>query len=108
MAARALTLFTVLLFSSSVSAIQVSANSPCASLCIDSPELDTSDPNSSSTRNADITCQDRLYGSSAAGIKWKSCMSCMQNSTFHQGSESDQGWFLCKSNQADRGRGTSF
>lgn len=77
--------------------LQVTPNSPCASTCIDSTTLDPSDPNSSNTRNADITCQDSHYGSSAASIKWQNCMSCLQNSTFAQGSENDQMWFLCMS-----------
>ena len=62
---------------------------------MDSTALDPSDPNSSNTRNADITCLDKNYGSSASGIKWQNCMSCLQNSTFSQGSENDQMWFLC-------------
>ena len=76
-------------------ALQVTPNSPCASICMDSTTLDPSDPNSSNTGNADITCQDKDYGSSASGIKWQNCMSCLQNSTFSQGSENDQMWFLC-------------
>ncbi|KAL2021512.1 hypothetical protein VTK56DRAFT_7145 [Thermocarpiscus australiensis] len=75
------------------SALQVTPNSPCASLCRDSTSLDVSDPNSSSTRNSDITCEDSKY-SSAAGTKFKNCMTCLQNSTFSQGSESDTMWFL--------------
>lgn len=78
-----------------VSALQVTPNSPCASLCQDSPDLDVSDPNSSSTKNSDIVCEDAAY-SSAAGSKFKSCMTCLQRSTFSQGSESDTMWFLCK------------
>ncbi len=30
------------------------------------------------------------------GQKWKTCMSCLQNSTFVNGHENDQSWFLCK------------
>lgn len=78
-------------------ALQVTPNSPCASQCIDSAALDASDPNSFNTRNADITCHDSHYRSSSAGIKWLNCMSCLQNSTFSQGNENDQMWFLCAS-----------
>ncbi|KAK4039434.1 hypothetical protein C8A01DRAFT_16588 [Parachaetomium inaequale] len=89
-------LYTLLaLFSAShlSSALQVSPNSPCASVCRDSLDLDSSDPNSSNTKNSDITCQDAAY-SSPAGTKFKSCMTCLQTSTFSQGSESDTMWFL--------------
>ncbi len=68
-------------------------------MCIDDSSLDVSDPNSSNTRNSDITCQDRGYLGSATGQKWQSCMTCLQTSTFSQGIESDQGWFLCKPNE---------
>lgn len=78
------------------SALQVTPNSPCASVCIDSNDLDFSDPNSSNTLNRDITCYDKEYVTSSAGQKFNRCMSCLQDSSFSQGSESDQGWFLCK------------
>lgn len=74
--------------------LQVTPNSPCASFCVDSTGLDFSDPNSSTTVNDDITCYDSKYSTSPAGQKFQSCMSCLQDSTFSQGSESDQQWFL--------------
>ena len=86
--------FVFLLFVASTRAIQVAPNSPCASLCIDDSSLDVSDPNSSSTTNTDITCDDADFASSAAGQKWTRCMGCLQNSTFSQGVESDQAWFF--------------
>ena len=92
-------LYTLLtLFSASrlSSALQVTPNSPCSSVCRDSTDLDTSDPNSSTTKNSDITCKDADY-SGPAGTKFKSCMTCLQTSTFSQGSESDTMWFLCTS-----------
>ncbi|KJR83772.1 uncharacterized protein SPSK_00087 [Sporothrix schenckii 1099-18] len=82
------------LFSTAALAIQVTPNSPCASLCIDSAGLDTSDPNSSNTVNADIVCNDADFASKSAGKKWTACMGCLQNSTFSQGAESDQAWFF--------------
>ncbi|KAH6854303.1 hypothetical protein B0I37DRAFT_26105 [Chaetomium sp. MPI-CAGE-AT-0009] len=91
-----LALYTLLaLFSASrlSSALQVTPNSPCSSVCQDSPDLDASDPNSSTTQNSDITCEDAAY-SGPAGTKFKSCMKCLQTSTFSQGSESDTMWFL--------------
>ncbi|KAI0490410.1 hypothetical protein F4859DRAFT_7179 [Xylaria cf. heliscus] len=77
-----------------VVALQVTPNSPCASFCIDSEGDDVSDPNSSSTTNKDITCYDSKYTTSLAGQKFQRCISCLQDSTFSQGSESDQLWFL--------------
>ncbi|KAI1340924.1 hypothetical protein F5Y15DRAFT_36275 [Xylariaceae sp. FL0016] len=76
-------------------ALQVTPNSPCASLCIDSSDLDLSDPNSSTTTSHDISCHDSDYSSTPTGQKFQSCMSCLQDSTFSQGSENDQLWFLC-------------
>lgn len=90
------TLFTLLWASHLSSALQVTPNSPCSSVCRDSLDLDVSDPNSSNTRNSDITCHDSAY-SSAAGTKFKNCMTCLEKSTFSQGSESDTMWFLCAS-----------
>ncbi|KAI3321775.1 hypothetical protein HD806DRAFT_536869 [Xylariaceae sp. AK1471] len=75
-------------------ALQVTPNSPCASFCIDSDGDDVSDPNSSTTMNKDITCYDSKYSSSPTGLKFQRCISCLQDSTFSQGSENDQLWFL--------------
>ncbi|KAJ4306295.1 hypothetical protein N0V88_001094 [Collariella sp. IMI 366227] len=87
------TLLTLFVAPQISSALQVTPNSPCSSACRDSLDLDTSDPNSSNTRGTDITCLDTAY-SSAAGTKFKDCMTCLQTSTFSQGSESDTMWFL--------------
>ncbi|CAP72861.1 uncharacterized protein PODANS_2_2930 [Podospora anserina S mat+] len=84
----------VLLIPQLVSALQVTPNSPCASKCLDSDDLDASDPNSSHTRNSDVVCEDNKF-SSAKGQKWQTCMSCLETSTFSQGGESDTMWFLC-------------
>lgn len=78
------------------SALQVSPNSPCASVCVDSIDDDVSDPSSSTTTGSDITCQNDNYLVTPKGMKFKECMECLQGSTYSQGSESDQMWFLCK------------
>ncbi|KAI0456795.1 hypothetical protein F5B21DRAFT_125296 [Xylaria acuta] len=75
-------------------ALQVTPNSPCASFCLDSEGDDVSDPNSSTTTNKDATCYNSKYTTSLAGQKFQRCISCLQDSTFSQGSESDQLWFL--------------
>jgi hypothetical protein len=86
-------LFALLSLSCLASALQVTPNSPCASICQDRPEFDVSAPASSNTKNSDIICDDASHAG-AAGSKWKDCMSCLQNSIFSQGSENDQAWFL--------------
>jgi hypothetical protein len=80
-----------------VAGLQVTPNSPCTSFCIDDNGLDFSDPNSSNTKGSDITCADGQYNNKPAGQKFQRCMSCLQSSTFAQGKETDQQWFLCKS-----------
>lgn len=77
--------------------LQVTPNSPCASVCVDRENLDLGDPNSSNTGPSDLTCKDAEYAKTHIGVKWQNCMTCLQTSSFSQGSESDQGWFLCMS-----------
>ncbi|OLN85013.1 hypothetical protein CCHL11_03930 [Colletotrichum chlorophyti] len=77
-----------------VSALQATPDSPCASFCIDSGDLDHSDPNSSNTKGKDITCIDGKYQTEPAGQKFQQCLSCLQESAFAKGEENDQDWFL--------------
>ncbi|TDZ13135.1 hypothetical protein C8035_v000021 [Colletotrichum spinosum] len=93
MARSALFLLTTLV-PVGVSALQVTPDSPCASFCLDSNDLDYSDPNSSNIGNKDVTCLDSQYQTAPAGRKFQQCMSCLQDSSFVQGSENDQSWFL--------------
>ncbi|KAK3499646.1 neuraminidase [Neurospora hispaniola] len=86
-------LLSAILIPQLASALQVTPNSPCASVCLDSPDLDQSDPNSSNTKNKDIICSDGAVNS-PAGSKWKDCMTCLQTSPFSQDRETDQMWFL--------------
>ncbi|KAK3952795.1 hypothetical protein QBC32DRAFT_134041 [Pseudoneurospora amorphoporcata] len=86
-------LLSFLLTTQLASALQVTPNSPCASVCLDSPDLDRSDPNSSNTKKKDIICKDGV-ANSPAGNKWTECMTCLQTSPFFQDSETDQMWFL--------------
>ena len=88
-------LATLLLISRTASALQVTPNSPCAAICQDEPQFDVSAPKSSNTKNTDIFCKDAFH-SGPDGSKWKSCMTCLQSSTFSQGGENDMMWFLCK------------
>lgn len=96
MAVRSLYTLLALILSYNVIALQVTPNSPCSSVCLDSSTLDRSDPNSSNTESTDIVCEDVALNSTSTGSKWKQCMTCLQSSTFEQGSESDQYWFICE------------
>ncbi|KAK6858526.1 hypothetical protein PG995_006225 [Apiospora arundinis] len=89
-----LTILFLSIYQSTSNALQVAPNSPCASVCVDSNDLDHSDPNSSNTLSKDISCHDKDYANTASGQKFRRCLSCLQDSTFSQGSETDQGWFL--------------
>lgn len=89
-------LLAIFALSGLASALQVTPNSPCASICQDQPQFDVSAPASSNTRNSDIVCHDSAYSSTETGRKFKDCMTCLQQSTFSQGSENDQMWFLCR------------
>ena len=96
MARSLVALGLVLLWTALARALQVTPNSPCASFCIDSNDLDYSDPNSSNTHGSDITCGDKNYANRPVGQKFERCMTCLQTSSFAQGSENDQQLFLCK------------
>ncbi|SPJ83636.1 related to exo-alpha-sialidase / neuraminidase [Fusarium torulosum] len=73
----------------SATALQVTPNSPCAQFCFDS-----SNTNSSETRGDEIVCNDDDFKRKAEGQKFQRCLACLQDSTFKQGNESDQDWFL--------------
>lgn len=74
--------------------LQVTPNSGCASLCMDDPTADASDPYSSNTYTSDIVCTDTAYRNTTAGQKFESCVSCLQSSTANTTTENDQEWFL--------------
>lgn len=78
-------------------ALQVTPDSPCADFCIDSTDLDATDPGSSTTNSSDIVCNDYDFTSEKAGKKFQRCMTCLQESKYSKGDESDLDWFLCKS-----------
>ncbi|KAI1487287.1 hypothetical protein F5X96DRAFT_681353 [Biscogniauxia mediterranea] len=75
-------------------ALQVTPGSNCAALCLDNPESDALDPNSSNTKPDDIVCSDDEYESSSTGIKYKNCVDCLQTSNATSGNENDASWFL--------------
>ena len=73
-----------------VAALRVSPNSPCLSVCV------ASDDESSSTSPSEIVCGDADVESTKEGKRFKTCLSCLEDSTHKEDGESDQGWFLCK------------
>lgn len=78
-----------------ISALQVTPGSPCSSFCIDAPDLDETDPESSNTEPEDIICNDDDFTSEDNGQKFQRCLTCLQESEFSHGHESDQQWFFC-------------
>jgi hypothetical protein len=92
-----LTMLLPLLFSALALALQVAPNSPCAHFCLDSADLDRSDPRSSNTNGDDIVCNDDDFKNKPAGQKYQRCLACLQDSTFKREDENDLDWFLCKS-----------
>lgn len=80
--------------SSLTQALRVSPNSPCTSVCTDS-NISQSDPNFFDEQWKDIVCTDTAFDSTPEGKKLESCFTCLQNSTYTHGSDSDQDWFLC-------------
>jgi hypothetical protein len=93
---RRASLLSILLLTSKALALQVTPNSPCASVCMDDPSQDASDPNTSNTYPSDIVCNDADYENTSVGRKFASCVNCLRNSTASGAGENDQSWFLCK------------
>lgn len=78
-----------------VTAYRVTEGSPCTALCSQEPGAPAS--NSSQTAEVRLVCEDGEFGTDAAGKAFESCGECLLNSDFVNGEESDQLWFLCKS-----------
>lgn len=86
-------LLAALLSSTTITtALQVTPNSPCASLCLD--PAGSADPSTPNIHEDDIVCSNRDYAGEK-GQKFQGCMNCLQNSTYSQGSQNDQAWFMC-------------
>ncbi|KAL7936755.1 hypothetical protein V8C35DRAFT_240920 [Trichoderma chlorosporum] len=87
-------IFSLLLTAFSlVHALRVSPNSPCTSVCTTS-DVSQSDPKFFDNQWKDIVCDDKDIDSKPEGKDMKSCFTCLQNSTYSNGSENDQDWFL--------------
>lgn len=74
--------------------LEVTPGSSCASICMDEEGGDPFSPDSSSTNATDIVCQDSKFANDAVGIKYKSCLECLQKSQKTNGTESDISWLL--------------
>jgi len=86
--------FALLFWISVAWGLQVTPGSPCASVCLDEKKGNALDAAASTTGLSDIVCDDADYSSSSVGVKFKSCMECLQTSTAVNGSESDQAWYI--------------
>lgn len=80
--------------------IEVTPNSRCSSLCMDSSTANPGLDMSSLTLKKDLVCSDSEYIGSEqtpSGTKWKDCLSCEQksNATDAKTKQNDLYWFLC-------------
>ncbi|KGQ05927.1 hypothetical protein BBAD15_g8831 [Beauveria bassiana D1-5] len=92
-AARCCSLVLLAVMATVTTALQVTPDSPCASLCLDSSSRPSNSSSVAKIRDAEIICSNRDYASEQ-GQKFQRCMNCLQNSTYSQGSQNDQAWFI--------------
>lgn len=86
----------ILFITCHILALRVTPNSPCASQCTES----------TNTIEAGVACENSDLVDGGTGSQYKQCMGCLQNSTYSQGDESDQGWFLCEHSAPESESGT--
>lgn len=86
---------SIILMGTNVLGLKVTQGSPCAQICLEG--TDVSDPISSSTLGDEIACQDKTFDGNPVGQKFKSCLTCLQNSTVSGNGGNDLKWFMCKS-----------
>jgi hypothetical protein len=86
---RALLSVSILILSSTTSALQVVPGSPCFPQCT----IDGS-PN---TNASEIVCSDLEFTTTSTGLKFKECIECLQGSRQFSGEDTDVARFLCKS-----------
>ncbi|GAB0136592.1 hypothetical protein EsDP_00004889 [Epichloe bromicola] len=90
-------LLTFLLFLSraaTVTALQVTPASHCATHCLDSPEGSQFRASDSNTYTDAISCKDIDYSTTDTGIKFRRCMECLQGSSKVEKTESDLKWYI--------------
>jgi len=89
-------LFLLLAETRLLHALQVTPGSHCATYCLDSPGGNPFKASDSTTNTTDISCRDRDYSNTDKGIKFKTCLDCLQNSSKVDKDESDLRWYICK------------
>ena len=93
----ALLWLTLLALSNWCQALQATPGSPCTDLCIGSSQSsDKSESKLSDITGDDVVCNDFEFSSDKAGKRFQRCMTCLQESDYAKGAESDLDWFLCK------------
>lgn len=90
----------LLFFVTAARALEVTPNSPCASLCLNDNQANPNNGNNSWTIATDTVCDDwELAGptSTIKGRKWKDCLGCEKDSTATdaESNENEVYWFLC-------------
>uniref|UniRef100_A0A8H7NG00 Transmembrane protein n=1 Tax=Bionectria ochroleuca TaxID=29856 RepID=A0A8H7NG00_BIOOC len=75
------------LFLRPAASLQVTAGSPCASSCVGAPHL-------SPSSSYGLSCKDQDFVSKYNGQLFQSFLTCLQESSFSKGDETDQQWFL--------------
>ncbi|CAM1508346.1 Fc.00g051940.m01.CDS01 [Cosmosporella sp. VM-42] len=96
MASSLFSLFVLLAFVFGiVSALEVTPGSSCSTFCLGlGEESNGFDPKASTTNTSEITCKDTEYATTDIGIKFKSCIECLQKSEKVNGTEFDLNWYL--------------
>ncbi|KAK1672584.1 hypothetical protein BDP55DRAFT_558028 [Colletotrichum godetiae] len=74
--------------------LDVTPGSDCAALCLGGSNGTSLDTSASPTNSSDIVCENNQYHTSGKGIKFKNCVSCLQDSQATKGSDSDTAAFL--------------
>ncbi|KAJ4423821.1 hypothetical protein N0V82_001560 [Gnomoniopsis sp. IMI 355080] len=84
MAGSSISFGLALLLVTSTSALRVTQDSSCSSMC----------GNTSKTNASDIVCNDFDYYASATGSTFMDCLECLQTSNATSEAENDASWFL--------------
>ncbi|KAI9149215.1 hypothetical protein HJFPF1_11264 [Paramyrothecium foliicola] len=76
------------------SCLEVTPGSSCSSFCLDIGRKDGFDPAASTTNSSEIVCQDLDFSTRDEGVKFKTCLECLQKSEKVNETESDLHWYL--------------
>ncbi|KAG5998704.1 hypothetical protein E4U43_002367 [Claviceps pusilla] len=96
-------------------ALHVASDSPCSQACLDDDDDAARGPSASASASAVAVaktnssalaaprtnssaerrlCRDEQFDSEPRGVRFKTCVRCLQGSTYSMGHESDQAWLL--------------